>query len=63
MAQQMIAVLKGGRITEIIARKPGKKIVRDCERLIDVTARPDLKVGDTWPFSPAPEPTPDQQQE
>lgn len=55
MAQQMIAVLKGGKITEIIARKPGKKIVRDCERLVDISGRPDLKLGDSWPFMPLPD--------
>ena len=62
MAQQIIAVLKGGKITEIIPRKVGKKIVRDCERLIDVTRRPDLKIGDTWPFSPDPNPPSEQQE-
>jgi hypothetical protein len=56
MSKQMIAVLKGDKIVEIIERKRGKKIVRDCERLVDLSARPDLTVGATWPFSPQPDP-------
>ncbi len=55
---RQIAWVRDGKILEIIPRRAGVDIVRgtsgDDTRLIDVTGRPDLKVGDPFPFGPEP---------
>ena len=55
--RQMIAWVRGGKVLEIIERR-GQNIKRgqpgDDSRLVDVTGRPDIKVGDGFPFGPEP---------
>lgn len=46
-----LAVIVGGKVDEIIDRRPGQEVVRECERLVDISARPDIVVGTAWPFS------------
>jgi hypothetical protein len=60
---QVIGVVRFGKFTEIINRLPGQSIERDHDpsdttfRLVDITRRPDIKVGTPWPPPPEPKPT------
>ncbi len=61
-ATRRVGVVRHGKFTEIINRVPGEDIKRSHDpsdltfRLVDITLRPDIKVGD--PFPPPPEPKP-----
>lgn len=57
MSQRIIGVVKYGKFTEIHAL--GKKDIKGSSdtndptrRLVDITRRPDIKVGDPWPPPP-----------
>ena len=38
----------GGRVVQILNPSPHQKLIYD--RLVEVSARPDIVVGSTWPF-------------
>ena len=42
------ARIVGGRVVQIVNPQRHDKLVYD--RLVEVSARPDIKVGTTWPF-------------
>lgn len=52
---QVIGVVRNGKFVEIINKRPGMEIKRDHDpsdltfRLVDITLRPDIKVGTLWP--------------
>jgi hypothetical protein len=43
------AILIDGKVDEIVDRIVGRQ--REFHRVVDVTDRPDIVVGSTWPFS------------
>lgn len=54
---QTIAVIRHGKVAELITRRNGQKIERNHDpnvdpsfRLVDVSARPDIAVGTAFPF-------------
>jgi hypothetical protein len=54
---QTIAVIRHGKVAELITRRLGQEVKRDHDpgtdstfRLVDVSARPDIKVGTLFPF-------------
>jgi hypothetical protein len=55
---ETIAVVRNGRVVEIIERRNGQEIVRKRDpadftaRLVDISARPDIKVGHVWGTEP-----------
>jgi hypothetical protein len=51
MAKIRLAIIVGGKVDEIIDHAPGREVVRDCERMVDIGDRPDIVVGTAWPFS------------
>lgn len=47
-----VAIVVDGKVDEIINHRLGSRdLVRECQEIIDISARPDIKVGDTLPFS------------
>jgi hypothetical protein len=50
-----LAIMKGTRaaavVDEIVERRPGQAVTRDCDWIEDVTARPDIVAGTTYPFT------------
>lgn len=44
-----IAVVVDGKVDEIVNHRLGSRdLKRDCERVVDVTKRPDIVVGTVW---------------
>jgi len=46
---RMLAIVKNGKIIEVV-RQTTQDVVRDCDVIVNVTERPDVKVGDKWPI-------------
>jgi hypothetical protein len=46
---RLLAIVLNNQVVEL-TRLRHKDIERDCDRLVDVSARPDIKVGTKWPF-------------
>ncbi len=44
-----IAAVIGGKIVAIYAGVHKDDVLMDCDKLADITGRPDLKVGDDYP--------------
>ncbi len=42
------ARIVGGRVVQLLEPQPHQKLTFD--RLVEVSARPDIKVGTAWPF-------------
>jgi hypothetical protein len=56
---QMIAVIRWGKVVDILPLRkrdiePPRDPKDDTARLVNVTGRPDIKVGDSFPFSVEP---------
>lgn len=55
----MIAVVRNGRVIEVVEARTGKDVERkrdpgdNSARLVDITMRPDIKVGHVWGTEPA----------
>ena len=46
-----IAIVIDGKVDEIKDHVIGTETLRLCDEIIDISARPDIKVGDKLPFS------------
>lgn len=44
-----VAIVIGGKVDEIVQHRLGRELVRDCDEMVDISARPDIKVGDPFP--------------
>lgn len=55
---ETIAIVRNGRVVDIVQRRAGKEITRKRDpgdltaRLVDITHRPDIKVGHVWGTEP-----------